>query len=157
MIEEVKEFEDYDAGDPFDQLTGSSDDVILGAYFANTAQAISENDLLTPGFYPVHHMKGQYQVFVEKLTNKTHRIIFQVYTYLEEEYKRHLKETHECWQGRSDDFPMRPVYEVPQWMLIKLLVTQGVHPQIDEQAFERVLAREYPQAWITPSKMPLVR
>ncbi len=150
----AKTFDEYEEKDPLDQLEGGGDDVILGAYFANTAQAIAENDLLPPGNYPVHDMKGQYRVYVEKLTNKTHRVVFQVYNHVMQQHAKELQERKEIWADRPDDAEMRPIYDVPIWINIMLLVTRNVHPRIDEQAYEKVLAEEFPELWITPSMMP---
>ena len=152
---EEKTFDEFDlTGDKFDTLEGDSMSVLAGAYFMDTAQAISENDLLTSGVYPIHERKGEYRVEAEKFRNGTYKIWFHVMDRMWDQWKHDVRVTKEMWENKSDDTTGKPVYLVPRWAQIMILIRFGVHDSINELAFEEVLAKEFPDCWICPSRMP---
>jgi len=148
-----------DTSDSFDHLWGGSDQVLMDAYTHNTGLALATSDLYTEGNYPLHIEKGA-EVWLEKERTNIGgasgkykmRIRVLVHPWRWKLYHKKLQEMKDQWKDVTGE--SKPWYHVESFVVAILTAIHGVHPMQDEEAFERVLWREMPEAWISPEFAP---
>ena len=152
---EVNTFDGYDEKNILDTLIGSDETMIASAVFMDTAQTMSANDLLPAGIYPIHEQKGDYVLLIDKRSNGDYSYIFNVGDHLWAQWKNDVKVERERIE-MSNSTRIEAQYIVPKWALILLAVTEDVHPDINEAAFEKKLYEKFPESWIKPRQSSFI-
>ena len=142
------------AGEELQINHGSDSEVAALASAFNIGKAIVDNDIHIVGAdYPVAKINGV-DVFVHKASKTDFYFIMDVpdmavHHYNEElELKRQKSHLTKSMDGTST------WYDVPPWVMFDLLLNHGVHPQLSEPEFEKVLWREYPKLWLDEDRAP---
>ena len=161
---DAKTFDDFDTlgSDPFQKAIGedlqisSGDDheVAALANAFNTGKAIADNDVNIPGAdYPVAKLSGV-EIFVHKASKDDFYFVMDVPDALVHNYNEELKVKKQK-SALSKAMQQGSLwYDVPPWIMFDLLLNHGVHPNLHEKHFEKVLWREYPDLWIDTDRAP---
>ena len=163
--EDAKTFDDFDSlgssdpmakaiGEDIQITSGSDSEVAALANAFNTGKAIADDDINIPGAdYPVAKLNGV-EIFVHKASKHDFYFIMDVPDTLVANYNNELqiKKQKTALSKAMNQGGM--IYDVPAWIMFDLLLNHGVHPNLNEKHFEKVLWREYPDLWIDESKAP---
>ena len=147
------DFDKIKGSHDIDIPTGDSEQVLGLAFMQNAGQAIGDNDLYPEGEYLLHKMDGLFDIHVIKHTKKDYTFVTRVYDHVIEEYNKELQFKKDQ-QAASDGKEGSLVYDVPVWVLFELALNVGVHPAINEEAFEKALWEYFPHLWIDESRAP---
>ena len=149
----MKKFEEFSEEDLITGLQGSSEQVLGDAFVVDTGKALTETDLFTKGSYVVHHVPNVYIMEYHKDPKaKTEHFQVKVYDYARQAFEKELDEMKRSHEDTPDG--QKPIYHIPPWVMAMLLMQHDVHPEWDEEAFEKALWKHYPSCWIDMSKAP---
>ena len=145
--------EDFDSNNwSTDDLHGDSVQVLDDAFVLNPGAALTQ-DIANAGSYPLHIETGA-EVWADKNEKGEVSVRVHVMPWRWTEYRKKLQEMKDQWKGVTG--PTKPWYHLEGFVTAVLAAKFDVHPQWDEEAFERVLWREIPEAWISPEFAPRI-
>ena len=150
---DAADFEGFQGSHDIDIPTGDSEQVLGLAYMQNAGQAIGDSDLYPEGEYLLHKVNGMFDIYIIKQSKTDFTFVTRVYNHVIEAYHKELQFKKDQ-AAASDGKEGSLVYDVPVWVLFELALNVGVHPTIDEAAFEKALWDYFPHLWIDESKAP---
>ena len=137
----------------FQDLEGSSENVLANAFIQNAGAALTEADLFTQGSYPIHHEPGMFTIYAHKTGKNEIELRTVVEDHAFDAWKAEAQLEREANEHRPKDQRCKTV--VPYWVMAEMMFRFDFNPDVDStETFQNLVWLHYPHCWVDAHSAP---